>query len=65
MPFNQQQEFAANPTPQNGQLSRIFMLRFFVVVGILLVIYDQVALAGKYASTVGKIARLVLLHFGV
>ena len=41
------------------------MLRFFGLIGILLVSYDHIAFDGKYVSTAGKIAHLVLMHFGL
>jgi hypothetical protein len=39
------------------------MLRFVFPIGFFLVGYDWIVLDGKYMSTVGRIAHLVLLHF--
>ncbi len=41
------------------------MFRFVAFIEMLLVGYDQVVFDGKYVGTAAKIARTVLVHFGV
>jgi hypothetical protein len=41
------------------------MLRAAALIGILLVGCDQAMFDGKYIGTIGRIARTMLVHFGV
>jgi hypothetical protein len=41
------------------------MFRAAALIGMLLVSCDQAMFDGKYAGTIGRIGRTILVHFGI